>query len=288
MSWHFSRALVEAYSAGISSDGDASAPSNSTSTQGMCWSPGKTTGVSRRSRSGMIYEPLTDDRGAVLLTWCLEDSRAKTSARAEGGRELTEDGLASGLKWRELSVRYDRGTSSWKTHRCLFAEVLRESWVIFPKWGRMTADGACWERVTLPLRIYAGAAGLSRSWPSPLARDWKDTPGMALEGTNRNGTLRRRTDTLPRAVWNAARKMYPTPRATEGGPDYAKQKRGKRTGQSTSPSLATIVAMEGGPFLGPLNPTFREWLMGWPIGWTEKKPLATGRFREWLHSHGKL
>ena len=25
------------------------------------------------------------------------------------------------------------------------------------------------------------------------------------------------------------------------------------------------------------SPTFREWLMGWPIGWTDLKPLETGR-----------
>lgn len=29
-----------------------------------------------------------------------------------------------------------------------------------------------------------------------------------------------------------------------------------------------------------------EQLMGWPIGWTACEPLATGRFRRWLLSHG--
>lgn len=29
-----------------------------------------------------------------------------------------------------------------------------------------------------------------------------------------------------------------------------------------------------------------EWLMGWPIGWTDCTPLATGKYREWWHSHG--
>lgn len=36
----------------------------------------------------------------------------------------------------------------------------------------------------------------------------------------------------------------------------------------------------GGPWIG-----FREWLMGWPIGWTELKPLATGKFQEWQQWH---
>ena len=37
---------------------------------------------------------------------------------------------------------------------------------------------------------------------------------------------------------------------------------------------------------GTLNPPWVEWLMGWPIGWTDLKPLETARFRKWPHSHG--
>lgn len=37
---------------------------------------------------------------------------------------------------------------------------------------------------------------------------------------------------------------------------------------------------------GPLNPTWCEWFMGWPVGWTESRPLETARFQQWLHSHG--
>jgi hypothetical protein len=37
---------------------------------------------------------------------------------------------------------------------------------------------------------------------------------------------------------------------------------------------------------GQLNPTWVEWLMGWPLGWTDLKPLATDKFQQWQHSHG--
>ena len=30
---------------------------------------------------------------------------------------------------------------------------------------------------------------------------------------------------------------------------------------------------------GQLNPPWVEWLMGWPIGWTDLKPLVTDKFR---------
>jgi len=37
---------------------------------------------------------------------------------------------------------------------------------------------------------------------------------------------------------------------------------------------------------GTLNPTWVEWLMGWPIGWTDLNALETDKFLTWPHSHG--
>jgi DNA (cytosine-5)-methyltransferase 1 len=42
-----------------------------------------------------------------------------------------------------------------------------------------------------------------------------------------------------------------------------------------------------GPSGGPLNPTWVEWLMGWPLGWTALEPLAMDRFQQWLRLHGQ-
>lgn len=35
------------------------------------------------------------------------------------------------------------------------------------------------------------------------------------------------------------------------------------------------------------NPLFYESIMGWPLGWTELKPLGTDNIRLWLKRHGK-
>ena len=35
-----------------------------------------------------------------------------------------------------------------------------------------------------------------------------------------------------------------------------------------------------------LNPVWVEWLMGWPQGWTDLKPLGTDKFQQWRRSHG--
>jgi hypothetical protein len=37
-----------------------------------------------------------------------------------------------------------------------------------------------------------------------------------------------------------------------------------------------------------MNPRFSENVMGWPMGQTDLQPLETGKFRQWLHSHGKF
>ena len=75
-----------------------------------------------------------------------------------------------------------------------------------------------------------------RMWPTASARDWKDTPGMARTGTNPDGSKRQRADQLARAV-------------------YSEQDSHKGDGS--------------------LNPTWVEWLMGFPLGWTDLKASAT-------------
>jgi hypothetical protein len=61
--------------------------------------------------------------------------------------------------------------------------------------------------------------------------------------------------------------LLPTPGAAEGRQVH----------------LAQAVRLgQGG---GRLNPAWVEWLMGWPIGWTDCAPSGTGRFRRWLRRH---
>ena len=37
---------------------------------------------------------------------------------------------------------------------------------------------------------------------------------------------------------------------------------------------------------GKLNPSWVEWLMGWPLGWTDLRQLETDKFQKWLDEHG--
>lgn len=298
MSWLFSRALVAASLEEGSLDGEPSAPSNSTDTpQAYLW-PAKTTERSRRSRSGTTCKPLTDDLGGAVLMWCLEASPAKTYPSREKAQVLTESEVGYGGKWRELSVKYDPDSSSWRTHRALFDLDLSESSVTLPQWGMMRG-GALLERTTSALPTNEIGSG---SWATPCASDATrggkitekmsgrslaqqiNTPHRCPTPTvygnhNRKGLTKNSGDGL--STWV---KKVPTPTAcaAKGSSPGSLTRRSGRS--RVNDRLDHHVMSSDG---GPLNPTWVEWLMGWPLGWTELKPLETGKFQAWLRSHGK-
>jgi hypothetical protein len=83
-------------------------------------------------------------------------------------------------------------------------------------------------------------------------------------------------------------KTWPTPNARDQKGAFT----GHRQGGRDLPSEACghhdpTTATDGGGRSEPacLNPPFVEWLMGWPIGWTDCTRSATESFRLWLRSH---
>ncbi len=163
VSLRYLRALVEEFLAATSSDGARSVLSSSNHTPQAFLPPDRMTAFSRPSRSGMTFGPLTEDLGAALLTWFLGDSRVRTYQLPGMAPESTVSDQGSGEKWHESSVRYDRDSSSWRTHRSLFEEDLPWSSVTLPSWG-MTLDGVLWEPPTSGRPISVIASGL---WPTP-------------------------------------------------------------------------------------------------------------------------
>lgn len=114
----------------------------------------------------------------------------------------------------------------------------------------------------------AGAA----FWSTASSRDWKDTPGMSIKREKN----RKRLDQLPRQVFNSEVVLWPTARASEAGPDFAKASR-----SSTGMALPAIAARSISPSAsstekcGALNPDFTLWLMGFPPEWISCAPSET-------------
>jgi hypothetical protein len=293
MSWLYSRALVEESSVDICLDGAQSALWSGTHTQQASWLPARTTGACLLSRSGMTFKPLTDDHGADLLTWCLGGSLAKTSPSSAREKVSLESEAGCGSTWHESLAKLDLDTSSWRTlHYSLLGglELFSGTW---PRWGIMR-NGECWALDTPELVIDGIEFGY---WATPAARDYKDTPGMSK--TREKG--RGRVDQTARQVYASldGSGLFTPPTAKETWMttcSFAADVQGNMPnadapGQPWMTSMITKSETESNtPPKEPgglLSADWSEWLMGWPIGWTDLKPLATAKFQQWQLSHGE-
>lgn len=284
MSWLFSRALVAEYSAATCSDGAPSAPLSVMPTPHRFWRNDKTIEPSQLSRFGLTCAVLTAGHGAALLTWYQAGFPVRTSQPLELAPALTGADQVCGVKWHESSVRYDLGACCWKTHRCLWDEVLPWSSVTLPDWG-MTRTGVVFQRLTSARLTNATESGL---WPTPTVHGNHNQPGSSENAgwglssaakqwaspSHRPHTRRRRS--------SATAHTWPTPVASmsKGSSPRALT---RRSGASRARDRLDHAVMASDH--GHLNPTWVEWLMGWPIGWTDLKPLAMDKFLEWQQQH---
>lgn len=126
-----------------------------------------------------------------------------------------------------------------------------------------------------------------RMWPTPKAAgnrnsraalidekgNGKKPSGLALEQAVEvsMGILPRELTTIDELP--PKYRVMPTPNARDWRSGKGRQENGH------SPQLPEVLG-------GQLNPTWVEWLMGWPLGWTDLKPLAMDKFQQWLEQHG--
>jgi hypothetical protein len=304
MSWLFSQALVEEYSAGSCSDGEPSVQLSVMPTPQLFWRNDKMTDYSIFSRFGLTSQLLTANRGAELLTLFLAAFPARTSQSPEKGPASMESEADYGEKCGGSFAKYDPNSSTWKTpQRSLFGGFTEfsETW---PRWGTMR-NGVCWRRPMWERRTKGKGYGY---WRTPAAHE----PGVLAErlipidggtpgGMNRHfdkQTGRMAQIGLSQQV--SLRQTWPTPTACEWkgrGPNSKQQGLAEKVKKWPTPTVndaknATLPPSQikhdnipgallrtGQKAGGQLNPTWVEWLMGWPLGWTDLKPSATGRCR---------
>ena len=279
MSWLFSEAMMKAYgnlpssqervaeySAATCSAGEPSAQLNVMPTPHPFWRNDKTMDASRFSRFGLTCAVLTANHGADLLTWYREVFLVRTSAQQEPARGLTESDQDCGVKWHESSVRYDRDTSSWRTHRSLWDEDLPWCSVTLPKWGLMR-NGEVSERITSMPRTIVTVSGWLQRIPTPTVCGNYNRPSPGAKSGMGLATFVRK---------------YPTATAT-ASKGWSKNHNRANSNDRLDYVVEREAYESGQP--GRLNPDWEEWLMGFPIGWTALKPLAMDRFREWQQQH---
>ena len=284
MSWLFSQALVEEYLPENFLDGKQSAPLSGSNIQQAYCAPDKMTAFSRLSRFGMMYRPLTESRGEELLMSYLAGFHAKTSVPLEKVQALTENDQECGEKWRGLLAKFDPDTHLWRTAQCSFLEDLNESLQTFPQWG-MTVGGGLY---LLPTLVQTTSENESGLWLTPST---VDIPTRSAESMEKRLEYRKKigrngvgAGCLSEQVeWSGTgdpigyitKETWPTPTA-----HMAKETNAPSEANRNEPSMASRVG-------GKLNPMWVEWLMGWPLGWTDLKPLEMDKCHSVPQQPGK-
>lgn len=119
----------------------------------------------------------------------------------------------------------------------------------------------------------------------------------------RAGTCYLLPTSAPTICVSASGSLLPT--LTVNG-NYNRPYPGKKSGNGLATAIAllptlTTIGLNGGSnsrrararrgeeptHVGPLNPDWAEWFMGFPTGWTAFGALEMPRFREWQQQHGK-
>jgi DNA (cytosine-5)-methyltransferase 1 len=117
-------------------------------------------------------------------------------------------------------------------------------------------------------------------WPTPTASDWMSPKQNGIELKN-NRFIRTSLTTgmkfgakLSDAVNLNMKQKFPTPQSNDAKNAVVRH-RTKSLQVMLGGAIATLDTQAIG---GHLNPMWVEWLMGWPLGWTDLKPLEMDKF----------
>lgn len=260
MSWHYLQGREEESWEGSCLDGVPSALSKLIPTADLSCSLDNATESCLDSQSGTMSEHSTDDRGEDTLMLSAEDSPVRISHAQDEEKAFEESDRDYGQRWRELSTKFDPVSYSWRIRRFFGFEVLPWSSRIWPKWGMMR-NGAIFQQRTAERPIKGTGFGYL---PTPTASEGAGKSSHSRTWSSTYANLH--NFVMGKGKQDPMWKKWPTPTAN------------RRSGLQSHGENA---------ILGHLNPAWVEWLMGWPIGWTDLKPLEMGKFQEWLRQHGR-
>jgi len=183
-------------------------------------------------------------------------NRGRPPASAAARRTLD----TCGPTWPASSMRSDRPTSSPRTSRSRHSKSLS---MTFSDWATASRQHSASVQRMLVRHTSASDGGC-----------WLSTPTAADAIGSRRATARKphwqshSGTTLTDVVWN-------TPMSRDW-------KSGKSSAATKAKNSRPLPEQVG----GSLNPLWVEWLMGWPLGWTDCTRSATDRCQQWRQLHG--
>lgn len=261
---HCSQEQVEEYSEEFFSDGNVSALLKSIPSVDKSCLPAKKKDSYQDFLSGMMSKPSMEDHGKDQLTLFQEVFPAKTSPQRVPVRELPANVQAWFSRCYVLLKKFNQDMSLSKTALC----YVPEDWVSFseylPNWG-MTVNGACWGRGILVRPIEEAVYGFL-------------LPGVTRQGNELSPYMMNK--------WKAHKNLQKFLEKNIQLPTPTAQRYGSNIGGGMGRVGKKRESLES--LAGGVRIHLREWMMWYPINWTAIKPLETGRFQEWLYSHGKL
>jgi hypothetical protein len=195
------------------------------------------------------------------------DFHAKTFCTPARAQDLQASAADCGATTLDSLASYDPATSSWRTsQRCLL-----EGWMTYsetwPRSGSMR-NGIAYR---LPPLVPLTAGTDSGLWPTPTANQQNaaSIPALLNEAKRLHPRGQWSLGTQVAAEHATGNRMWPTPHAHEAKLGYQRRDTGKK---GTQQSLTTLVIDSLGgrdQVRGHLNPPWVEWLMGFPLGWTD-------------------
>jgi hypothetical protein len=190
-------------------------------------------------------------------------------AQQESEKEqMTQDTCGHGLE--QPLASYNPNTQSWRMSEdiSLWGEFkLLES---LPKSG-MTRSGVLYQQPEWVRPIDENESSL---WPTPLTNDNK--AGLKKANPNLIDAVLMRPnlgDPAPTTQEFKQHRMWPTPTTANWvtSTSIESTREQMANGEKYSSRIVQAVAMEEPTATGYLNPMWVEWLMGFPIGWTDLK-----------------
>lgn len=220
---------------------------------------------------GMILQPSTAQSLAEKWISSLPDSLANRGQMLENYRK-PKTTVGYGMTLKESFARLDLDSSSWKMLQVSLMGELTPFLGPWPQSGSML-NGVVSKSPKLAETITETEFLSLDIYPTPTASQ------ITTEGTTRlyrnlflNGVLTLEEAMVMNGNYNPLNKkgslqMWSTPTARDW----------KDNGKSPSElnrNSDTLSTQAG----GKLNPQFVEWLMGWPIGWTDLEHVGTESF----------